>query len=401
MQNTLLQPKLPSRRTPVVDILRGWALLGVVLINYPMFYFLLKDFSTIQHTPFTTVLQQIIAIVFSSKSWTLLSFLFGYGFAVLMNNIAAKGQQQVAFFIRRMCWLFILAIVNTAFYFSDILKDYAILGLLLLFFRNSRAKTCFIIALCLFLIVPFMSAYLNRISKPGNDTLAPLIYLYKSSNPLHVFWFGLKASVLSLFNSYSYIVPVRIVMTGCFFLGMAAQKADFFNRLPGNGRWIQRIFWITLASSITLYFFINASTKNHWGYLQYFRPGYWLVLSSMLFIASAICWLYNAGKCRRFFNALQLMGRMTLTNYIMQNLIGMLVFSGFGMGLFNTMPYLFYVALSVVVFTAQVFFSQWWLSRYQYGPLEWIWRQLSYRRRLPIRANKKDHARPVHENNFS
>jgi uncharacterized protein len=395
VQKQAIQPLPSSRRTAIVDILRGWALLGVVLINYPMFFFLLKDFSTVKQDTFTSSLQQVIAIVFSSKSWTLLSFLFGYGFAVLMKHVAEKGLSPAVFFARRMGWLMVFALINTAFYFSDILKDYAVLGLLLLLFRRSSARTCFVVAIVLFAAVPFVSACLSRISRPGEDVLAGLIHLYKSHNPLDVFWFGLKGSALSLVSSVSYIVPVRIVMTGCFFLGAAAQKIDFFNRLASFQKQVKLVFWITLAGSVALNRLLNASAQHHWGYLQYFRPGYWLVLSSMLFITASICWLYNAGKCNTFFHALQLTGRMTLTHYIMQNLLGMLVFSGFGLGLFNSMPYLFYVALAVAVFIAQVFFSQWWLARYRYGPLEWIWRQLSYGRRLPIRKESRAQEAPL------
>jgi 4-amino-4-deoxy-L-arabinose transferase-like glycosyltransferase len=110
------------------------------------------------------------------------------------------------------------------------------------------------------------------------------------------------------------------------------------------------------------------------------------VLSMMLFTASTLCWLYLEGKLKGFFAAMQIIGKMTLTNYMMQNIIGMLLFSGFGLGLGFTgkMHFGLYLLLALVVYIIQIYWSRWWLSKYNYGPAEWLWRQLSYGKRLPL-----------------
>jgi len=106
----------------------------------------------------------------------------------------------------------------------------------------------------------------------------------------------------------------------------------------------------------------------------------------MIFIASAICWLYLAGKLRHFFGALQLYGRMTLTNYVVQNILGLLLFSGFGLGLvMRHLSYGVFMLIALAIYVAQIYFSKWWLSRYYFGPLEWLWRQLSYGKKLAIK----------------
>src|SRR6202044_3386102 len=96
---------------------------------------------------------------FDSKSWTMLSFLFGYGFAVLMDNVASKDINPVRFFLGRMCWLLVIAFIDSAVWFGDILKDYAVLGMLLLLFRNVSAKTAFYISLALLLVNPALTAF--------------------------------------------------------------------------------------------------------------------------------------------------------------------------------------------------------------------------------------------------
>jgi uncharacterized protein len=103
-------------------------------------------------------------------------------------------------------------------------------------------------------------------------------------------------------------------------------------------------------------------------------------------IAAALCLLYLSGRLRRLFMAFQSVGRMTLTNYMTQNVVSFFLFSGAGFSLRHAgLPALFFVGLALLVYLLQVFFSRWWLARYRYGPVEWVWRCLSYRRWLPLR----------------
>ena len=88
---------------------------------------------------------------------------------------------------------------------------------------------------------------------------------------------------------------------------------------------------------------------------------------------------------QRFFNSVQAMGKMTLTNYMMQSILAPFIFLNVGLGIFNTKPFWFYILVALLVFIIQIGLSKWWLSRYQFGPVEWIWRQLSYGKRFPIR----------------
>ena len=124
--------------------------------------------------------------------------------------------------------------------------------------------------------------------------------------------------------------------------------------------------------------------------LTYFRVGYWGVISTMLAIASGICWLYGTGRLRIVSTYLQDAGRMTLTNYMTQCLLLALLFSGAGLGIFNAMPLWFYLLLAIGIYTVQVFLSRWWLSNFQCGPVEWLWRWQSYGPGIsPIRRRKQ------------
>ena len=385
METTIIDPVGQNKRIVIVDILRGWALLGVVLMNFTAIFF----FSGSKPNPdaFNNILIKFSLAVFDSKSWTMLSFLFGYGFAVLMDNVASKGINPVRFFLGRMSWLLVIAFIDSAIWFGDILKDYAVLGMLLLLFRNVSAKTAFYISLALLLVNPALTAFILSFKNDGFPLASPDFLLYHSHNLFDVLKSGLictyKYEILWPFYS---IVFHEVVLL-CFLLGLAAQKINFFGRLAENKKYIKRTFWLSLGITLVLWVPF-AFPQAPWlkEVFKYFNPQPWLFLSTMIFITSAICWLYLAGKLKRFFGALQLYGRMTLTNYVVQNILGLLLFSGFELGLvMHHLSYGVFMLIAFAIYVAQIYFSKWWLSRYYYGPLEWLWRQLSYGKNLPIK----------------
>lgn len=389
MENFLYQPIHQRSRIVIVDVLRGWALFGVVLMNYFDFFTLGRNWETYKPDLFANILMYVTSILFSAKSWTLLSLLFGYGFAVLMNNVKEKGHHPYGFFAGRMFWLLVLAIINSALFFGDILKDYAVLGLLMLVFYNSSARTTFMVSLILLLGMPALASYVYSLKNESWSQFPSLFPLYLSHNPLNVLWFGLKGTWLVQITSRPYLYTVHVVMFCCMLWGFSLYKINFFNDLASKIKYIKRTFWISFVIAVFLIlantFVLPALVKNGIDIYKYYNIRYWSILSVMFTIGSGICWLYTAGKLKAIFNNFAIIGKMTLTNYMMQNLLGVLIFSGFGLGIWNTKPLWIYLLLAIVIYILQIYFSKWWLSKYNYGPVEWIWRQLSYRKRLPLK----------------
>ena len=392
MSTVAIQPIQQNKRTAIIDILRGWALLGVVLMNYVDYLYLGLDFSKWKPDILAQVLQMIGQIIFAAKSWTLLSFLFGYGFAVLMANVSAKGINPVKFFSRRMFWLFVLAIINSAFFFGDILKDYAAMGMIMLIFWRCSAKVAFFISIGLLLVTGVAAAYLASVGYTnGFNLLNPYLHLFQSHNPINVLWFGLVGTYQFEIVNLQYLITVHLVMLSLFFLGLAAQKIDFFNRLAGNKKYVKRIFWLSLISVLLLIGLYIITDQMKWTWTHFYQPFFFIIIGSMLFIASALSWLYIAGKLKRFFRSMQTIGKMTLTNYIVQNILGIFLFSGFGLGfgLSHKLHFGYYLLFAFTIYVLQTYFSKWWLTHYLYGPVEWVWRQLSYAKKLPIRRSRQ------------
>lgn len=377
MSNLPLQPLSPHRRAPIIDILRGWALLGVAIGNFSAFYHLGSDPQREKDT-LTTVLEYAVQYIFVAKSWTLLSILFGYGFSVLIKNIADRTGRPASFFLKRMLWLLVLAFINSLFFFGDILRDYAVLGVLLLAFYRSPTKTVFRAGIFLMLIVPFVSAYVRSLGINPQPEVDALLPAFHSQNWLDVFQFNLNANFLTAILNPAYAITVHVVMFSCMLLGMAAHRSDFLHQLATHRDLAKRMFWSSLALAIVLNTALVFLNNAQASVLTYFRFGYWGVISTTLVIASGICWLYQCGRLESLGVRLQVMGRMTLTNYMVQCILLAVIFSGAGFGVANGMPYWFYLLLAIGAYAIQVVVSGWWLSNFQYGPIEWLWRRQGY-----------------------
>ncbi|MBW4358984.1 DUF418 domain-containing protein [Flavobacterium taihuense] len=386
MTNTY-KPIEDTKRTTIVDILRGWALLGVVIGNYIDYKYIGSAVGPNTKNAFSQVLSDIHEYFLAAKSWTLLSILFGYGFAILIQNVESKGKNPVGFFVWRMLILFVLAFLNSAIWLGDILKDYAFLGLVLLLFYKCSAKTILRISLFLLLIIPFVTGYVNTIEYAVPDVFTDTKYLqlYHSNNWLDVFKFNLWGTFYGQMVNPGYAITCHVVMFACMLLGFYAQKTNFFNRLPELKKVLKKIFFINLCIALVLITIFKITMSYQLLFPTYFKPGYWLVLSTMLSIASGICMLYTHNKLQTVFGYFRLSGKMTLTNYIVQNLLATLIFSGIGLKIYNTLPFWFYFVLAVLVFIIQLFVSKWWLSKFNYGPVEWLWRVLSYRKVFPFK----------------
>lgn len=391
MQTTVVTPIQQGQRTAIVDILRGWALLGVALMNYG--YFAKFGYPADQYKAgaFGEILSTTLRLLFSAKSWTLLSLVFGYGFAALINSIQKKGLDPVKFFTGRMFWLFVFAFVNSCFFFGDVLKDYALMGLIFLLFYKSKGKFTFVLALALIATIPVVAPFV----KQHMPFSAPAVYhnilpFYHSKNLLDVFWANLVGTYKLEVIAPLPLITAHIIKLACLLLGFAAFKFDVFNDLPKHIHIVKRVFGCSLLLALALWGLSVLTVNNKWTYTTYFNPYYIQVLSTVTFFIAGICWLYVAGKCKAIFSGMQAMGKMTLTNYMVQNVISMFIFSGVGFGLYNTMPPAFYYGLAFAVYLVQVFISRWWLKHFHYGPVEWLWRQLSYGMRLPIRRPVAD-----------
>ncbi|WP_310557051.1 DUF418 domain-containing protein [Flavobacterium sp.] len=363
-----------TTRTKIIDILRGWALLVVVICNYSVFAYN-EDYQIVDKGIVSDILQTLERFLFSAKGWSLLFVLFGFGFGVFMDKF--QGNSYLGF-VKRMLVLFLFAFVNSIIYDGDILRDYAFLGLLILFFYKLPAKQILIIALTILFFIPFLDAYINSLDMSHVETqlalVAPLRYSYYFVDLFRFnFWTSYYFEVVNL----GYSVTAHCVMFVCMLLGLWAQKTNFFETVFSNLKKVKTIALLSFVSALVLSLILFFSLQHKATYLAYFSPNYWIVLLTMIFTTACICLLFLKQRCKAIFVHFSVVGRMTLTNYMVQNLISFFVFQGFGLRLFYNLPYYSYFIIAICVYILQIFFCTWWLKNNNYGPLEILWRKLS------------------------
>lgn len=367
-------------RTPIVDILRGWALLGVALVNFAIFY----SFARVQRVPADDWPSQItklfVQVVFQGKGWPALALLFGYGFSAWISNMQARGIHPVPGFVRRMLWLLIIGVVNCALYYGDVLKDYAVVGFVVLLFWRRTPRTVLAWGLGCLLLFPAAIA-IARAAGAESPVASPDIALYRSHDWLQVLRFGLQSGLHIALSPGKY-ADWNLVMLGCALIGMYIQRVGWLENVAASLPLIRRIFLLSLAFTVATAGARAAAMAVGWNPDAYFDISFWPMLGQTAFFMAAICWLHARARLPGSFAALQGVGQMTLTNYFVQNLVSLLLFSGVGLGLLHRLPYWAHVGIAAALFIAQVYFSRYWLARYRIGPVEWMWRKLS--RTVPV-----------------
>ena len=383
MDRQNLKPIDQTNRLVIVDILRGWALIGVVLVNYFLFFYLTPNADIPQNDYASNISRLLTDIFFTNKSRIMLNVLFGFGFATVINNVAQRGINSVFFFTKRMFWLFVIGIINTCFYYGDFLKDYAIVGLLMLFFYKSDKKVSLYAAIFLMLIYPLTGDFFgnHEIMQTQPTDLA----LYKSHNIFKVLSYGFFEGTKELY-SLGRLLGINFFVLSCFLVGQYFYRIDFFRKIVDGVISAKRMFWTSLLTTISVAIITNAVSKVFKSHiLKHYDTLFWLEFGLMLVFLSALCWLYKKNKMKRFFASLQAVGKMTLSNYVMQNILSIFLFSGFGLGLLGKLPLFAYILIALTIYFAQTSFSKWWLSKCNYGLVEWIWRQLTYVKKLPLK----------------
>lgn len=179
----------------------------------------------------------------------------------------------------------------------------------------------------------------------------------------------------------SYSVILHLVQLGCFLLGMALQRSNSFRLLQSKSlKPVKKTILFSFMISIIIFFFQIAVENNGWQFEDYYNLYYPQVLGIMIFSSSVVCYLYYSGYFKGIFELMEKTGKMTLTNYILQNIILFLLF-------INIRPewsWHWYFITGVMIYIFQMFFSRWWLKKHHFGLFEWIWRSLSYGKWIPM-----------------
>lgn len=382
MQNT--------ERLHVVDALRGFAIISIMLLHnleHFDFYYTpanLPEWIKMLDKP----IWDTMFFLFSGKSYAIFSLLFGLTFFIQDNNQLKKGNDFRGRFAWRLFLLLGFGFINSAFFEGDILTFYAIVGLVLI--PVARLKTSVVLVIAALLMLqpvewynvfyglqhpdmkmadPASWAYFGRMSEyiPG-DSMLKTFYGNLTNGKAGVFIWSWEEG--------------RVFQTAALFmLGMIAGRKQWFVDNAGNKK-----FWTVVLLVATVLFVPLFYTKLHlkdWVEVAAVgRPLSRIVaslsnVSFMLMLVSGFVLLYHS-IARKVLHPISYLGKMSMSNYIMQSLLGSFIYYGFGLGLYKYTGATYSLLIGIVLAFIQGFFSYYWMKRHKQGPLETIWHKLTW-----------------------
>jgi uncharacterized protein len=395
---TELQPVSAPERIAVLDVIRGCALLGVLIVNVHEAFSGHRYLAEPTATPTSDdVATWFIETAISGKSITLLTCLFGLGFTIQIVRADERGEDGSRLFVRRLGVLFAIGACHaTLLWWGDVTWQYAVMGFVLLAFRRVSERAVLGWAIVLILVPRLVLAL------PGVGDAV------RTSLPHPADRAAFNAEVLAAILGHDYVranlrqilyyISGNVIwyfpwLAGRFLLGYHAGKrrlfADggaahlaLFRRLAAWGLGLGGV-----AAVLTT---LRRAALGPAPLAPPVQLGY-VVVSELAMLgvavgyASVIVLLMQRVAPRRWLMILAPVGRMPLTIYLTQSVAATFVFYGWGLGLAGQIGAAGCLAISLAIFALQIAASHAWLRRFRFGPAEWLWRSLVYRRRQPMR----------------
>jgi uncharacterized protein len=358
------RPISPAERIDAIDVLRGVALLGVLAINVVTIFRVSIFELFLSHTrpasPIDSAVETILMLAVEMKALALFSLLFGAGLAIQFERLA-NSERRTSLLVRRLAVLLVFGLLHLCLIWNgDILTEYALAGLIVLPFLFGPRWLLAVAALVFLVLYLAIQAFPPPGLFPSTATLtqhvADATRIYATGGFLDVLAFRLRELPL-LVPLHALIFPRTI---GLFLVGALAWRTGILQNPPRRLLSIG-IPYTGLGAALIL---VGAEALG--------------TILLALGYGAAIIGIANLDSGKKLLGWAAPLGRMAFTNYLMQSLIFGWIFYGYGLGLFGRLGVASALAIGVAVYVGQVFFSAWWLGRYRYGPVEWLWRTLMY-----------------------
>jgi uncharacterized protein len=413
MSDSRINPISSQERIEILDVLRGLAVCGILIGNMQWFsgYGMVPP-AMAQQTPLSDQITHFLVHFFvEGKFYSIFSFLFGFGFALQIGRAEERGDLKASLFKRRLFWLLVIGLCHAYLLWAgDILSIYAVMGFLLILFRKKTNSVLlkWVFVLLVIPILTYILLYILFVAFVPPETVAKL-----NSSQIEMWNETFKkvpqSSYLQILTGYnlnlivaryaSLIFEMRLPkILAMFLLGFYAYRRGFFQDLSSHQPFIRRVLryglilglvgniaFAALAGSEAVF---PPSPAGIVGVISYAFG----VPALALFYIALVATLWQKKVWRRLLANLAPVGRMALTNYLLQTVICVLIFYGYGLGQFGRFGAATSTLIALVIFLFQILISALWLKYFNYGPIEWIWRQLTYRRRLNLRVKSQQTA---------
>lgn len=421
-------PIAASERIDVLDVIRGFALLGILLMNIEWFQ---RPIAALglgmdpTQQGFDRVVGWFIFTFVQGKFYTMFSLLFGMGFVVFLTRAERAGRAANRLFVRRLLVLLTIGVAHgTLLWAGDILNAYAVIGFGLLSFRNSSPKRLLqwfavffgllLAMMCLMQVgLAFDTATRQMAADPAalaklDEAARTRMIAHAKTDAPEVEIRRQVAEYAPVYASGTYREVTRVrtqefvhslaflpfffpSVLSMFLLGAWFVRSGTVTDPAAHAGLFRHLMQVGLGAGIPL-----ALLASHLvGDGNPFTGGWRGFGGSMLmFVANlalclgyigALVMLWLSPSTRRWVSVFAPAGRMALTHYLMHAAVLSTLFYGYGFGWWGTVPRAHQAVLALVLYAAQLALSVWWLSRYRYGPMEWLWRSATYGRLQPMR----------------
>lgn len=401
-----LQPIAPLERIAVIDVLRGFALFGILAAN-------MRGFNSPAQVYFAPDLmwtaaldrwvQGVIDVLISGKFITLFSFLFGLGFAVQLGRALERGGAFASVYLRRLFALLGIGAVHAfGLWWGDILLPYALLGFALLLFRRRLDKTVFVWAMVLLwfpvvlvagaVVASALGRQIPMPPPPTKETIEQVVRDYGQGGFVQLFVRRAR-EVAIVYTGTLFFFPKVL---GMFLLGLWVWRRGIVQNLGEHLPEIRRGLWwglvLGLAGNLATVLIMVIWKVDP---IKPSAPGLLIAAVSTVavpalscFYACAIALAWHGGAWRGLLAPFAAVGRSALSNYLLQSLVSTTIFYSYGFGLYGAIGPAAGLIPTFAIYLAQIPLSNWWLGRYRFGPAEWVWRSLTYGRRQPMRQQQ-------------
>ena len=394
---------IKKSRVNSIDALRGFALMGLLVLHclehFGIGYYPNLDSPVWQWID--TAIHDTIYFLFQGKSYALFSLLFGLSFFMMMNSQAERGGDFRLRFLWRLAILFVFGFLNGMIYQCEWFVIYAMFGVVLIPLYKVPNKILIVLGILLFLEIPhvieFISLLCGKADTPPSWIMQRMMQLWTEGAA--VFSNGSLLDIVK-FNAVEghsvevlYVLKFRALqLIGLFIAGILIGRSGVYKAPDKMVYWSKKVLpyavcWFLLCYTIV---WLLPSFNLEGRVLQVgtslFKT-YGNLGVMMMYVCGLTILYYKTIKGRMILDRLAPVGRMSVTNYMMQSVMGAFIFYGFGLGLWRqSFLICFIIGFTVCLF--QILYSNWWLKRFYYGPMEWLWRTLTWFKKVPIKREE-------------
>ena len=403
--NKILAPTSQQDRIHSLDLLRGCALLGILVVNIQGVAMISAAYQN--PTAYGSLeggnywVWWIMHMFFEMKMMSIFSMLFGAGIALVAESAERRQKSGTGLHYRRMVWLFAIGMAHAyLIWYGDILVCYAICGMVLYWMRNRKPLTLAIVGLCLFAIpsalnasfaVGFQYMSTEEIATLNADWQPTATLIQEELNAYRGSWLQQmphRAETAFMVQTFVNLILFFWRAGGLMLFGMALYKTGFLQARKSIVFYLSTavvggiVGWYLVLLSVArneaanwevTYGLSTGSQFNYWGSL----------CVAMAYLSIIVLW-FRSGIASWLQRSIQAVGQMALTNYLMQSVLMTLIFWGHGLGLAGKLERVEQLMIVIAIWIFQLVLSPIWLRYFRFGPCEWMWRNLSYWRIQPL-----------------